>query len=128
MADDKDTNETGSGTSAPSTGASAQSSLDTEAARADRDDQRTRSAERGAEVREELTKPADIGAAGSAKGNMDASGAIMEPSVKSDIDVDHPAVDNNPRAGTTDRQNRIDFNDPNLKDRQAVEQNLSDQS
>lgn len=28
------------------------------------------------------------------------------------IDLSHPAVDIDPRAGTTDIQNRIDFNDP----------------
>lgn len=77
--------------------------------------------------REAALKPADIGAAGSAKGNMDASGAIMEPSVKSSVDVDHPAVDNNPRAGTTERQNAIDFNDPTLTEQEAVEQRLADQ-
>ena len=59
---------------------------------------------------------------------MDASGAIMEPSVKTAVDVDHPAVDNNPRAGTTERQNQIDFNDPTLSDRKAVEQRLDNQS
>jgi len=34
------------------------------------------------------------------------------PHQVTDIDVDHPAVDNDPRAGTTVDQNRIDFNDP----------------
>lgn len=44
------------------------------------------------------------------------------------IDVDHPAVDNDPRAGTTITQNKIDFNDPTLTGSEAVEKNLKDQS
>lgn len=74
--------------------------------------------------REALAEEASIGAAPSE--NIDASGAIMEPDTKNEIDVDHPAVDNNPRAGTTVRQNQIDFNDPNLTSEQAVKQRLED--
>lgn len=42
------------------------------------------------------------------------------PRQLTDIDVDHPAVDNNPRAGTTVDQNRIDFNDPSLSGADVV--------
>ncbi len=40
------------------------------------------------------------------------SGAFIEPEIKAAIPVDHPAVDNNPRAGTSAVQNGGDFNDP----------------
>lgn len=50
------------------------------------------------------------------------------PEQVTDIDVAHPAVDNDPRAGTTVDQNRIDFNDPTLEGHEAVEKNLKDQS
>jgi hypothetical protein len=43
------------------------------------------------------------------------------------IDVDHPAVDNDPRKDTTADQNRIDFNDPELSEEEAVEKNLKKQ-
>lgn len=43
------------------------------------------------------------------------------------IDVDHPAVDNDPRARTTAEQNWIDFNDPKLSGAEAVEKNLKSQ-
>jgi hypothetical protein len=76
--------------------------------------------------REAAMEPADVGAA-PAKA-IEGSGAIVEPSIKSAIDVDHPAVDNNPRAGTTVRQNQTDFNDPSLKDEEAVAENLDRQS
>lgn len=74
---------------------------------------------------EERLTPASISPAKSS--NIEASGAIMEPAVKSAIDVDHPAVDNNPRAGTTERQNKVDFNDPTLKASDAVQENLDAQ-
>jgi len=45
-----------------------------------------------------------------------------------DVDLDHPAVDNDPRAGTSVDQNRIDFNDPTLSQSEAVEKNLADQA
>ena len=41
-----------------------------------------------------------------------------------DVDPDHPAVDNDPRAHTTVDQNRIDFNDPTLSGAEAVKRNL----
>jgi hypothetical protein len=49
--------------------------------------------------------PADIAAATT----FTPAGA---PEQVTAIDVDHPAVDNNPRANTTVDMNRIDFNDP----------------
>ncbi|MBX3543586.1 hypothetical protein [Chelatococcus sp.] len=52
---------------------------------------------------------------------FDPSGA---PHQVQDIDVDHPAVDNDPRANTTADQNRIDFNDPTLSGAEAVAKNL----
>lgn len=42
----------------------------------------------------------------------DASGALMEPDIKKGVDVDHPAVESNPRARTTAIQNGTDWNDP----------------
>lgn len=50
------------------------------------------------------------------------SGAPQQ--VVPDVDMSHPAVDDNPRANTTVDQNRIDFNDPTLSGAEAVEQNL----
>lgn len=41
-----------------------------------------------------------------------------------DVDPAHPAVDNDPRAGTSGDQNRIDFNDPSLSASEAVAKNL----
>jgi len=43
------------------------------------------------------------------------SGAFIEPEIKAAIPVDHPAVDNNPRAGTSAVQNGGDFNDPHRR-------------
>lgn len=44
-----------------------------------------------------------------------------------DVDPSHPAVDDNPRADTTEDQNRIDFNDPTLSGAEAVAKNLEKQ-
>lgn len=45
-----------------------------------------------------------------------AAASAFEPSGAPDqvpsIDVDHPAVDNDPRANSTAEMNQIDFNDP----------------
>jgi hypothetical protein len=49
------------------------------------------------------------------------------PRQTSDIDPEHPAVDNDPRSDTTSTQNRIDFNDPNLSGAEAVQKNLEAQ-
>lgn len=45
-----------------------------------------------------------------------ASGAFMEPEIKAAIPVDHPAIENNPRRGTSAVQNGADFNDPLRRD------------
>lgn len=50
------------------------------------------------------------------------SGAPQQ--VVPDVDLSHPAVDADPRAGTTANQNRIDFNDPGRSGREVVEEQL----
>ena len=54
-------------------------------------------------------------------GDFGASGA---PGVDVDADNSHPALDADPRAGTTAEQNRIDFNDPTKTSQEAVEDAL----
>jgi hypothetical protein len=66
-------------------------------------------------------KPANIPAAG----GIDTSGAPQQ--VVPDVDMSHPAVDSDPRAGTTVDQNRIDFNDPTVPGHQAVAEALNAQ-
>ena len=68
-----------------------------------------------------------------AKGNeipaateIDTSGAPQQ--IVPDVDMAHPAVDADPRANTTEQQNRIDFNDPTLDGREVVEAALRDQA
>lgn len=61
--------------------------------------------------------PANIPAAT----EFEPSGAPIQSTA---IDAEHPAVDANPRAGTTVDQNRIDFNDPTLSGEEAVKRNL----
>jgi hypothetical protein len=56
---------------------------------------------------------------------FDPSGAPIQ--TVSDIDPSHPAVDDNPRKGTTVDQNRIDFNDPTKTGAEAVVENLREQ-
>jgi hypothetical protein len=65
------------------------------------------------------SKPANIAPAT----GFNPSGA---PDQVTDIDVGHPAVDNDPRAGTTVDQNKIDFNEPSglTSPEESVEQNL----
>lgn len=41
-----------------------------------------------------------------------ASGAVIEPAIVDAIDMTHPAIDANPRAGTVAMQNARDMNDP----------------
>lgn len=65
----------------------------------------------------ELKKPADIAPAT----EFAPSGAPVQTT---DIDVDHPAVDNNPRADTTIVQNKADMNDPGLSMEEAVAEQL----
>jgi hypothetical protein len=55
---------------------------------------------------------------------FDTSGAPQQ--IVPDVDASHPAVDNDPRAGTTANQNRIDFNDPTKPGHQVVEEALRD--
>lgn len=71
-------------------------------------------AEAADEKPENLTPASDVA----------ASGAFIEPEIVAGVDVDHPAVDNNPRAGTPASSNQIDFNDPTLTQAQAVAKNL----
>jgi hypothetical protein len=63
---------------------------------------------------EDTGKPADISPAT----EVDPSGAPVQ--IVPDVDLSHPAVDADPRKGTTVAQNRIDFNDPNLSGGEAV--------
>lgn len=72
---------------------------------------------------EAAREPANIAAA--KQGNLEGSGAFIEDGAKKAIDVSHPAVDNNPREGTTVRQNAVDFNDPTLDPHAAVAQSLN---
>lgn len=58
---------------------------------------------------------------------VEASGAFIEPEIVERIDVEHPAVDNNPRKGQPKLANQIDFNDPHLTSEEAVEKNLDHQ-
>lgn len=41
-----------------------------------------------------------------------------------EVDGGHPAVDANPRAGTTEGQNQIDFNDPTKPGHEVVAEQL----
>lgn len=53
------------------------------------------------------------------------AGAPIQSS--SEVDPNHPAVDADPRAGTSGDQNRIDFNDPTKSGSEAVAANLAAQ-
>lgn len=70
---------------------------------------------------EAASVPADIAPAT----QVDPSGAPVQ--IVPDVDLTHPAVDANPRAGTTVAQNKIDFNDPTLSSSEAVAQMLNAQ-
>lgn len=59
---------------------------------------------------------------------VDASGAFIEPEIVERIDVEHPAVDNNPRKGQPKIANQIDFNDPHLGTEESVEKNLGERA
>ena len=54
---------------------------------------------------------------------FDPSGAPQQ--TVPDVDLDHPAVDNNPRSNTTVDQNRIDFNDPTREGVDVVTERLA---
>lgn len=62
----------------------------------------------------EIVKPA---------ADFEQSGAPIQPG---GFDSDHPAIDNDPRAGTSVEQNQIDLNDPVLTGAQAVERAMGD--
>ncbi len=53
---------------------------------------------------------------------IDTSGAPQQ--IVSDVDLSHPAVDNDPRANTSAESNRIDFNDPTKPGHVAVAEAL----
>ncbi|QUT04835.1 hypothetical protein KFK14_17635 [Sphingobium phenoxybenzoativorans] len=57
--------------------------------------------------------------------DFEASGAPHQ--IVPDIDLSHPAVDNDPRETATAEAVRIDFNDPTTSDESAVAQNLKNQ-
>jgi hypothetical protein len=75
---------------------------------------------------DDALKPAG-GSAGdngvAAASTIDTSGAPQQ--IVPDVDMDHPAVDSDPRANTTAAQNRIDFNDPTRDGHEVVEEQLS---
>ncbi len=54
---------------------------------------------------------------------IDTSGAPQQ--IVPDVDMTHPAVDADPRANTTETQNRIDFNDPTVSGADAVKAMLA---
>ncbi|MCE4223408.1 hypothetical protein HCU64_06560 [Methylobacterium sp. C25] len=56
---------------------------------------------------------------------IDTSGAPQQ--LVPDVDMSHPAVDDNPRAGRSVLQNKIDFNDPTIPGHQAVADALNEQ-
>lgn len=57
---------------------------------------------------------------------VDPSGAPHQ--IVPDVDMSHPAVDADPRSGTSVLQNRIDFNDPTITGAEAVSENLKKQA
>ncbi|WP_375458881.1 hypothetical protein [uncultured Enterovirga sp.] len=92
------------------------------AAKKTKADDRTAAQKSMDQHREEMAKPAEVPAAT----EFSTSGAPVQ--IVSDVDPEHPAVDNDPRANTTVAQNRIDFNDPGLEPAKAVEENLRKQA
>jgi len=110
-----DTNTTGGATATKTEEAEAPKALTTK-------EQIAASREFQAKEAEKAREPAQIAAA--KQGNLEASGTFIEDGAKKAIDVNHPAVDNNPREGTTVRQNAVDFNDPNLDPQEAVRASL----
>lgn len=58
-----------------------------------------------------VTNPAAATAA-----DMTPGGAFIEPAIREAVPVDHPSVENNPRAGTSAVMNGQDFNDPERRD------------
>lgn len=74
------------------------------------------------------TNPSTSGDASSetkgASSSLEASGAIIEDAAKDAVDLSHPAVDSEPRAGVPEHSNSIQFNDPGLSQREAVMRQL----
>ncbi len=93
----------------PNTGNAAEFNERTKKDRADAAEVATATAEDEGRLPETsaITNPAPATAA-----DMTAGGAFVEPEIRKAIPVDHPAVENNPRAGTSAVQNGADFNDP----------------
>jgi hypothetical protein len=89
-----------------------------EAAAEKENQRRVEAAEKAAETaKEEGRLPETMAVTNPAPATeMDAaSGAFIEPAIKQGIPTDHPAVDNNPRFGTSAVQNGADFNDPSRR-------------
>ncbi len=78
-------------------------------------------AENDTKNQEQPKDPANIPAAT----EVNTSGAVQQ--IVPDVDLSHPAVDDNPRARTSVDQNRIDFNDPTVPGHQAVAEALTEQ-
>lgn len=57
---------------------------------------------------------------------FDPSGAPIQ--AVADVDPSHPAVDANPRENASEKQNRIDFNDPTISGSDAVAKALGYQA
>lgn len=91
-----------------------------EAARGVEADTLTRSGTGGMGIAADLdtSSPANLARAD----EFDTAGAPQQ--IVPDVDLNHPAVDSDPRAGTTDHMNRIDFNDPVKPGQQVVEEAL----
>jgi hypothetical protein len=58
--------------------------------------------------------------------DFEASGAVIEPGAKKNVDMKHASVDDNPRKDTTADMNKIDFNEPSglVPPEEAVEKAL----
>lgn len=89
-----------------------------------------RTAEQGGKTRKGVLDAltAAIGGEGGDNGvapatEIDTAGAPQQ--IVPDVDMSHPAVDNDPRANTTADQNRIDFNDPTESGQETVERQLA---
>lgn len=78
-------------------------------------------AESDTKTPEQPKDPANIPAAT----QIDTSGAPQQ--VVPDVDLSHPAVDDNPQAHTSKLQNAIDFNDPTIPGHEAVARALNEQ-
>lgn len=76
------------------------------------------------------TTQADLDTSGAANlapaKTLDAAGVPQQ--IVPDVDLTHPAVDNDPRARTTVNQNAIDFNDPRISGAESVKRNLEAQA